>query len=192
MRYCLAACIVLFMSVAPARATAIEIGDPYQMSFHASTCTLCWPWSTSPELTLDGTLTVALASGNFWDPIYQMYWTRALMITDVSGTMTVDCLGVAWCTGSGSYAMSFLPTTHSDGSYLLWGIPRLFVFGLDGPVIGSSIFNDNAFNLASWSGTMVPVTWSSQVIPTPEVSTLTMLLAANVLLFVFARRSRHG
>src|SRR5262245_56477258 len=94
----------------PAEATPIQTGQAFTLSVNGETCAGCWPWqSTLPDVNIEALLSVVPVMGTFWDPWYGAYLQQnALMVTGISGTLSIDCLGVAGCEGDGTYSLSFL------------------------------------------------------------------------------------
>jgi hypothetical protein len=185
-----------------AEATPVLTGDAYTITFSAQTCTTCWGPQVLPDIALEGLLTVAPATGDFWDPALQIHWGSALMILGISGTLDIDCLGVAGCTGDGSYSLSFLNAIFGgdgwsapagDGSYLLFDTPRYVVFNSVGSGLHTRMINNNAYNLFQWDspitrfGGQVPIEWHTRV---PEPSSLLLLILGLPPAFALSRRRR--
>src|SRR5688500_15507371 len=102
------AVVLLVANARPADATPIATGEAFNLSFHATTCSGCWSGAL-PSVILDGTLTVVPATGSFWDPWFQTFFSGGLLVTALTGTVEIDCLGIGGCGGGGSYSLSFLP-----------------------------------------------------------------------------------
>jgi hypothetical protein len=189
-------CLILLMPLAGSvEATPIQTGDAFDVAFHATTCQNCWgPNENLPIVDVQGILTVAPTLGTFWDPWYQTHFLQdVLMVTAVTGTLTIDCSGVAVCAGEGAYSLSFLAANPSgdgwsaprgDGSYL-WpfsagGIPRYVVFSADGAPFDTRFIHDNAYNLFQWNG-QVPVHFSAQRVPDRSSSLVLLTIAIAAL-----------
>jgi hypothetical protein len=199
MKFKLALPVLLFLVVfsKPAHADTI-----YRLT--ATTCGDCFGGgSTLPSVNIDAFLSVVQTTGTFWDPFFTAYINQTvLMLTGITGTVSINCMGVAGCTGTGVYALAFVPAVFAgdgwsaprgDGSYLfLSGLPRYLVFSAVGSGLNTRIINDNAFNLFQWEnpvthfGSQVPLTGG--VVLVPEPSSL-MLAVAGLLGIVFVRRA---
>jgi hypothetical protein len=106
------------------------------------------------------------------------------MVTALSGTLNINCPGVAGCTGDGTFALAFLQPNsggdgwsapRGDGSWLLWGsVPRYLVVSAESSGLNTRFINNNAFNLFQWSspttgyGGQVPVTFTTTRVPEPS------------------------
>jgi len=190
---------ILALFSLPAEATPIQTGAAFSLSIKGETCAGCWPWqSTLPDVNIEALLSVVPVMGTFWDPSYGAYLQQnALMVTGISGTASIDCLGVAGCVGDGTYSLSFLQAPLGDGSYL-WGAntPRYAVFSANGSGYSTRIINDNAYNLFQWSspttgfGSQVPINWSAVRVPEPSSLSLLSVGVIGVTLFKRRRRSR--
>ena len=183
----------------PAAAAPIPMGEAYSIYFQTETCDSCWPGESSlPDVTIAGFLTVVPVTGaSFWDPMYgDGAWPSGLMVTDISGNLSLDCMALAGCFGDGAYSLSFLPAPNGDGSYLLSDIPRYLVFSAAGSGLNTRIINDNAYNLMQWSspttgfGTQTPISWSAVSVPEPSSLSLLAVGLIGVTLFKRRRRSR--
>jgi hypothetical protein len=195
--------LALLLLSTSAEATPVLTGDAYTITFSAETCTTCWGPQVLPDIALEGQLTVAPATGAFWDPSLQIYWGSALMILGISGTIDIDCLGVAGCIGDGSYSLSFLNAIFAgdgwsapagDGSYLLFDTPRYVVFNSVGSGLNTRMINNNAYNLFQWAspvtrfGGQVPIVWGTTRVPEP--SSLLLLILGLTPAFALNRRRR--
>ena len=199
--------IVLALFSAPAAAMPVETGEAFTLSFSAETCSGCWPWeSTLPDVTIEGLLTVVpVTGGSFWDPWFADYaWHSALMVTGISGTLSIDCMGVAGCVGDGFYSLSYVQANPGgdgwssplgDGSYLLFNdLFRYVVFSAEGSGLNTRIINDNAYNLFQWAspatgyGTQVPIQLSA--VQVPEPSSLSLLAVGFVGVTILKSRQR--
>jgi len=108
---------LLLGAVTPAAATPIETGEAATAVFHGNTCVFCAPWSRppQPDVTLEGTMTVVPAIGTY----FQQYWKylfqgEELLVTQVSGTLTIDCHGIVGCQDDGVHALSLAPAPYGD------------------------------------------------------------------------------
>jgi hypothetical protein len=189
--------IVLALFAMRAEAAPITTGDAYNIAFSAETCTQCWGGQVLPSVTIEGLLTVVPVTGaTFWDAFFGDYaWHSGLMVTAISGTLDIDCLGIAGCFGDGFYSLSFLQALLGDGSYLLSDdIPRYVVFSAEGSGLDTRIINDNANSLFQWSspatgfGTQVPINWSAVQVPEPSSLTLLALGLIGVMRLKSRRR----
>ena len=167
--------IFLFSLPTPAAAVPVTVGQAYNLAFHAETCHDCplWSSSTLPKITMDGVLTVIdTTDGLFWEVVYgDFYYRNVTMITGVTGTVTVDCMGILSCGAGGSYAMAFAPPARGDGSYLVSGTPMYFQFAAGSNV--SRISNDHFLNYYSGPGSnQLPVIFSIAQVPDPASSIL--------------------
>jgi hypothetical protein len=171
----------LFSLPAPAAAVPVTVGEAYKLAFHAETCHDCplWSSSTLPNVTMDGVLTVIdTTDGLFWDVVYADFaYKNVTMITGVTGTVTVDCMGILSCSGNGTYAMAFVPPANGDGSYLFAGTPMYFQFAA-GSTSGI-IRNDHFLNYYSGPGSnQLPVTFS--VTRVPDAASSVLLIAMGM------------
>ncbi len=178
-RFALAALIALVLSAVPASAAPIPVGEAYGLNFHAETCFFCMPQNLGalPNITMDGVLTVIdVTNAVFYDPVYGfgpggLYYTTGTLITDVSGTMTVDCAAAnsARCSFGGSYTLSFAQAPRGDGSYLLGGTPIVVHFAANGA--GSTLVNDRFRDYLYAPGVnQVPMSWTQTRVAAPSVS----------------------
>ena len=187
---------VLLSAPSPAQAAPVPLGEAFSMYFHGETCDTCWPPQPLPDVTIDGFLTVVPVTGaSFWDPMYGAgAWSGGLMVTGITGNMSLDCGGIAGCSSGSSYALSYLQAPLGDGSYLLGGLPRYLVFSAVGSSLNTRIINDNANNLIQWNsppagfGSQAPITWSA--VRVPEPSTLSLMAAGLAGIAALASRRR--
>lgn len=190
----LAVLFVLVVFAMPARADAL-----YRLT--STTCLGCWGSQPLPSVNIDAFLTVAPTTGTFWDPFFQAYINQTvLMLTNITGSVSITCMGIGGCTGDGVYSLSFVPpifagdgwsAPRGDGSYLfLDGLPRYLVFSANGSGLNTRIINDNAYNLFQWAspstqfGDQVPLTGG--IVPVHELPSL-MLIAAGLVAFALTR-----
>jgi hypothetical protein len=124
-----------------------------------------------------------------WDPWYQTYLSSGLIVTGLTGTLSIDCLGVGWCSGQGTYLLSFLQPPLGDGSWLLYtNTPRYLVVSAEGLSPYARFINDNSVNLFQWSSSQVPVTFSTTRVP----ESLSLVLLSIGLSAVFVVAGRFG
>jgi hypothetical protein len=204
LRVCSVVAILAFLSL-QAEATPIQTGEAYNIAFRAETCDFCWPPESSlPNITIQGLMTVVpVTSASFWDPLFgEGAWQSALLITGIDGTLSIDCQGVAGCSGDGLYDVAFAAATpgsdgwstpRGDGSYLLFDVPRYSVFSAVGSGLNTRLINDNAGNLFQWAsprtgfGTQAPVTWTATKVPEPS-SLAVFSVGVAAVLFLKSRR----
>ena len=182
--------VCCFLICVSAHATPIQTSEAFNIAFSGHTCTNCWGNQTLPSVAFNGLLTVAPATGRFWDPWFTDYVMESVsMVTGITGTVTIDCHGLGGCSGDGTYALSFLQAPLGDGSYLLFGnLPRYLVFSANGLGLNTRFINDNAFNLFQWDA-QVPVNFSTTFVPEP--SSLALLgIALFAVMGVAGKMSR--
>jgi hypothetical protein len=193
----LAVLFVLVVFAMPSRADTLE---PTVYRLTSTTCLGCWGSQPLPGVHIDAFLTVVQTTGTFWDPFFQAYLNQTvLMLTNITGSVSINCMGIGGCTGDGVYSLSFVPpifagdgwsAPRGDGSYLfLNGLPRYLVFSANGSGLNTRIINDNAYNLFQWDspthfGGQVPLT--SGIVSVRELPSL-MLIAAGLVGFALTR-----
>jgi PEP-CTERM motif len=194
---------VLLLLVVFSRPVHADTIDPTVYRLTATTCVGCFGSQPLPSVHIDAFLSVVQTTGTFWDPFFTAYINQTvLMLTGITGSVSINCMGIAGCAGDGTYALSFVPAIFAgdgwsaprgDGSYLfLDGLPRYLVFSSVGSGLNTRVINDNAFNLFQWEnpvthfGSQVPL--MGGVVQVPEPSSL-MLAAAGLLGLLFLRRT---
>jgi hypothetical protein len=159
------------------------IGDAHGLVFSGESCFDCLPGQTiGVSATIQGHMIVApVTGGQFWDARNGSYSGLSpddLMVLGISGTLTIDCGGVVYCPGEGTYSLSFLPPGGNgwsgplgDGSWIRPFEPRYVVFSADGSGLYTRMINDNAANLLQWTdpgtgqGGQVAIHWNTRVVP---------------------------
>ena len=142
----------------------------------------CWPQQTHPNITIDGVLTVVpVINAVFPDTVFgfgpnPLIYTSGDWVTNVTGTMTVDCGRLPTCRG-GTYQLTYIPSTQltskGDGSYLYRDSPRYLAFGANGNI--SWILYDRAFTyLHAPDVNQTPILWASTRVPVPDATIVSM------------------
>jgi hypothetical protein len=144
---------------------------PTVLDVSAITCSECWPGVTQPAVSVNAVMTVLPATGTFYDPWHQNYFTGTeLEVVAINGML------------NSSDPISMIRAPHGDGSWLNSDYSLGYVnFSAGG--FNSVLFNDSAFNLLDTAtgggyGTNTPVIWNAVQAPEPPS---VLLLALGLL-----------
>ena len=182
--FALAVSLVVLFGAVPASATPTPVSEAYGLAFHAETCHECWSSTPpKPNIVMDGVLTVVdVTNAVFPDTVFgsgptPLIYTSGTWVTDVSGTMTINCanatpsqVAIHGCAFGGSYDLSFFPNARGDGSYLfLWGGMANVTFASGG--IGSALMNDHAYTYLYAPGvTQIPMSFTTTRVAAPNAT----------------------